>query len=206
MSEKLTLQIRALARTELPAATALLARGMRDNPLHVRVFGRNPVLRQRRLAAFLGNLVPYIQEHGDVLGAFEQRDLVGVLGFIRPGLCRPGLREELRMAQALVFSAPPHVLFRASRWLAIWAHQDPDEPHWHIGPLAVHPDRRRRGIGRQLMQECCLRIEASKAPAWLETDLQINVDFYRSLGFSVRRKIPVLGVSNWFMYRLPPGI
>lgn len=198
-------EIRALTPRALPAAAALLAHGMRDNPLHVKVFGADPDQRQRRLSRFLGQLVVYVHTNGALLGAYDQDELVGVLGMIAPGRCRPGLRDRLRFARALLTRAPPGTLLRMQRWLAAWAGHDPDDPHWHIGPLAVQPAFRRRGVARRLMQQCCRRMDAHGAVAWLETDLAGNAEFYRKLGFVVTRKAPVLGVPTWFMRRSPTG-
>lgn len=196
-------EIRALAVSELPAATTILTVGMSENPLHVRVFGDDPDVRQRRLSRFLAPLVAYVHANGRMLGAFVQGELVGVLGMIAPGRCRPGLRDRLRFARAFAVGMPPVVLWRLQRWLAIWARHDPDAPHWHLGPLAVLPARRRRGIGRRLVMHCCAHMDALGASAWLETDLEINATFYRTLGFVVARKGHVLGVPAWFMHRPP---
>src|SRR5262249_12101019 len=46
------LEIHELALTELPGAAAVLGRGMRDNPLHVRVFGEDPARREASLERF----------------------------------------------------------------------------------------------------------------------------------------------------------
>ncbi|ABE61777.1 hypothetical protein Nham_0919 [Nitrobacter hamburgensis X14] len=50
----LFVDIRALMPGELRAAATTLAHSMRDNPLHVKVFGSDPDRRQRRLLGFLG--------------------------------------------------------------------------------------------------------------------------------------------------------
>ena len=188
---------------ELGAATAVLARGMLNNPLHVQVFGADPDRRGRRLWRFLGPLVAYVHANGMVMGAFAQGQMIGVLGMIRPGRCRPGPWDRLRIARAILASAPPSILLRIHLWLAAWARNDPDEPHWHIGPLAVLPENRRRGVGRQLMQHCCQHLDTLEATAWLETDLEINTGFYRAFGFEVVKKESVLGVPIWFMGRPP---
>lgn len=193
--------IRALGPDELPAAAALLAAGMLHNPLHVKVFGADPDRRQRRLRRFLDPLTAYVHANGEVLGAHVQDELVGVLGMIAPGRCRPGLRERLSFARALLTAAPPPTLLRMQCWLAAWALEDPADPHWHIGPLAVQPEFRRRGIGRRLMTRCVEKVDAAGTMAWLETDLEINAEFYRTLGFVVAAKRNVLGVPVWFMSR-----
>ncbi|TNF18075.1 MAG: GNAT family N-acetyltransferase [Rhodobacteraceae bacterium] len=192
----LPLDIRALMPGDLPATIAILTQGMRDNPLHVTVFGADPMDRRHRLARFLDPLVRYVHANGMMLGAFAQGELIGVLGMIRPGRCRPGAMERLRFARALLPGVPPASLLRIHRWLSAWASNDPPAPHWHIGPLAVLPDYRRRGIGRRLMLRCCQHVDSFAAMAWLETDLEINAGFYRTLGFELVSKKPVLGVPT----------
>jgi ribosomal protein S18 acetylase RimI-like enzyme len=176
---------------------------MGDNPLHVRVFGDEPARRQRRLSRFLRLLITYVHSNGNVLGAYVQGELIGVLGMIQPGRCRPMLRDRLRLGLVLLTSVPPTVLLRIHRWLSGWERHDPLESHWHIGPFAVLPAYRRRGIGRCLMMECCQRMDALKAMAWLETDLEINVTFYQTLGFAMIKQDLVLGEPSWFMSRSP---
>jgi ribosomal protein S18 acetylase RimI-like enzyme len=185
------------------AAAVLLGEAMRDNPLHVRVFGADPVRRQQRLSRFMGPLLRHVQAHGGLLGACAQGDLIGVLGMMQPGHCRPSWPAALRLAAVTVTTNPPGGTWRIGRWLAAWARHDPPEPHWHIGPLAVLPAYRGRGTGRRLMTHCCRRLDSLAATAWLETDLEINVALYETLGFTVIRRERVLGVANWFMRRGP---
>ncbi|MEO7065297.1 MAG: GNAT family N-acetyltransferase [Rhodanobacter sp.] len=195
--------IRALTPDQLDAATALLAQGMRDNPLHVKVFGADPHRRQQRLQRFLAQLVSYVHANGSLLGACLHGELVGVLGMLPPGQCRPTGMETLRMAGAMIMSNPPTTMWRIQRWLSVWARNDLREPHAHIGPLAVAPAWRRCGVGRELMLQGCRHVDTLDVAAWLETDLAINVAFYETLGFAVTRHETVLGVPNWFMRRAP---
>lgn len=201
--ERSPVEIRAVTPDELCTAAAILAQSMRGNPLHVRVFGVDLNGQKRYLSRFLGLLVAYVHSNGEVLGAYVQGELIGVLGMIQPGRCRPTLSGRLHFGFALLTSVPPTVLLRIHRWLAAWERNDPREPHWHIGPLAVLPAYRRHGIGRRLMMHCCQRMDALSAAAWLETDLEINVTFYRTLGFVVVKQELVLGVPSWFMSRSP---
>ncbi len=203
--DEVSVDIRALAPNELRAAATILTHGMLNNPLHVKVFGADPEHRRRRLSRFLGPLVSYVHSNGVILCAFVQGELIGVLGMIRPGRCRPKLADRLRFAPTILTGAPPTTLLRIHRWLSAWARNDLEAPHWHIGPLAVLPEYQRRGIGRRLMLQCCQRMDALEATAWLETDLEINAGFYRTLGFDLVMKKPVLGVPTWFMSRAPIG-
>ena len=198
------IEITELASGEQRAAAAVvLADAMRDNPLHVQAFGADPARRRRRLWRFIDQVVRHVQSHGTLLGAYEQGELIGVLGMMEPGSCRPSHLAALRLAGVVVASNPPVGAWRIARWLAAWARNDPSELHWHIGPLAVVAAYRRQGVGRRLMMHCCRHLDWLAAAAWLETDLAINASFYETLGFATIRHEPVLGVPNWFMCRTP---
>ncbi|MEO6032628.1 MAG: GNAT family N-acetyltransferase [Burkholderiaceae bacterium] len=200
----LAIDITELVSGEQRSAAALvLADAMRDNPLHVQAFGADPARRRQRLWRFIDQLVRHVQSHGILLGAYAQGELIGVLGMMKPGGCRPSGLAALRFAGVIVTSNPPAGVWRIARWLAVWARHDPSELHWHIGPLAVVPACRRHGVGRRLMMHCCRHVDSLSAAAWLETDLAINASFYETLGFATIRHEPVLGVPNWFMRRAP---
>jgi len=190
-----------LRTRDLPAAAALLASGMRDNPLHLAVFGGDSGRRERRLVRLFGALLPLVHSKGLLLGVRVDGALAGVLGMMPPGACRPSWSEKLRFAMRFAPDFQLRGTWRAWRWLRRWERSDPDEPHWHLGPLTVRTDHRRRGIARHLMMHACDLMDAQGQAAWLETDLAQNVDFYASLGFNVMHTEPVLGVSNWFMMR-----
>lgn len=74
------IKTRKLTSDELDTAVAILASGMRDNPIHVQAFGTDPDRRQRRLRPFLSPLLGYVYRRGDVLGAYRDGEMVGVLG------------------------------------------------------------------------------------------------------------------------------
>ena len=194
-------EVRPLVASELPASAAVLAQSMLDNPLHIAAFGEEPDRRLRRLHRFFSPLLAYVDSHGCVLGAFSDSALIGVMGMLAPGYCRPAWRQRMRLGLGVVRSNSPLGTLRIYRWLLAWLRHDPDSPHWHLGPLAVLPSRRRQGVGRALMDRCCQRLDSEGASAWLETDLALNVEFYRSLGFVVEHELAVLGVKNWFMHR-----
>ncbi|MEO9229714.1 MAG: GNAT family N-acetyltransferase [Devosia sp.] len=181
----LPIDIRVLAPAELHTAGMILATGMRDNPLHVRAFGAGPGRRQHRLQRFLGKLLVHVHTHGTLLGADVRGERVGVLGMLKPGWCRLTPLDTLRLAGVIGTGNPPAVTWRICRWLTAWAHNDPSTPHWRVGPLAVLPAWRRRGVGRSLMQQCCQRVDARAASAWLETDLAVNAIFYATFGFLI---------------------
>lgn len=194
-------EIREVPAGEQDAAVALLAAGMRDNPLHVRVFGADRNARERRLRRLLAPMLGHVRQNGRVFGAYSEGRLIGVLGLMGPGRCRPGRIDRLRIGARIAAGNRPRILLRIYRWLRIWERSEPGFLHFHLGPLAVAAPCRRRGIGSRLMMAACAAMDADGAPAWLETDLAVNVDFYQRFGFATVSMKPVLGVPNWFMSR-----
>ena len=193
--------IRRFASDELPHAASVLAAGMRDNPLHVKVFGTGKQRRHRRLRRLIGYVVDYVEGNGMLLGACARGKLVAELGMLEPGRCRPKPVQTLKFALAMAAGNTPAAAWRIRRWLAAWARNDPREPHWHLGPLAALPQWRRQGVGRRLLQYACQHLDARGSTAWLETDRMQNVAFYRAFGFAITWDEAVLGVRNWFMCR-----
>jgi GNAT superfamily N-acetyltransferase len=197
------LEIRELHRDELTVAAELLARGMRDNPLHQRAFSADADRRERALARFFTPVLRQVEANGAVLGAHRGATLVGVLGMAIPGRCQPTLWEALRIVPALIAGDGLGPLLRVLRWTREWARRDLSEPHWHVGPVAVDAPLQGQGIGSALLADFCVRVDREHALAYLETDKPENVRFYERYGFATVGAGPVLGVPNWFMRRLP---
>jgi hypothetical protein len=75
------LTLRELGRAELPEAANLLARGMCDNPIIIRVFRISDTERRvRALERFFVSILRGLHQRGLVCGAFCDGSLVGVCG------------------------------------------------------------------------------------------------------------------------------
>jgi ribosomal protein S18 acetylase RimI-like enzyme len=191
-----------LRRTDLRPAALILGRAMCDNPVNVRAFGVANVERRRQaLERFFRPVLLGLYERGLIYGAYRDNALVGVCGIARPGFCQPTPLEKLRLLPSLVFCNPPGTALRVLNWANAWAHRDPEEPHWHLGPVAIEPCVQRHGIGSALLTAFCVNMDAYGAVAYLETDRRANVHFYRKFGFTVVAEADVMGVPNWFMSR-----
>ena len=88
-------------------------------------------------------------------------------------------------------------------WMRAWGGRDPDEPHFHLGPVAADAGKQGRGIGSALLEAFCTRVDQDAAVAYLETDKAENVGFYARFGFETVAEADVIGVPNWFMRRSP---
>jgi len=193
--------IRELKRHDLPSAVGVIARGMRENPLHIAALGADAELRGARLIRMFTVALQLIHSKGVLLGAFEGDTLVGIAGMVAPGRCQPTLTEKLTTMPRFMPAVGGGALTRVGLWMAAWAEHDLKQPHWHLGPVAVDTHMQGRGIGSALMNEYCARLDRLHVAGYLETDKLVNVAFYARFGFETIDSAPVLNVPNWFMKR-----
>ena len=121
---------------------------------------------------------------GTGLGRLLDLALIGIAGLDH------ALRQALRSVGRTPTPTPP-------------TDEDPDAPHWHLGPVGVLRSRQGSGIGRELMKSFCGRMDAERAAAYLETDKDANVRFYEKSGFQGVGRKDVVGIPCWFMSRTP---
>jgi ribosomal protein S18 acetylase RimI-like enzyme len=197
------LQIRALDAADIAEAVEVIVRGMRDNPNVVAALGQYPGVRHRRLLRLFGTMAAAEVPGRDremLAARGPDGSIVGVCGIVPPGRCQPGLGRQLRLAPSLL-ALGPRSAKSTMKWFGTWSKHDPDERHWHLGPVAVDAHVQGRGIGSKLMQAFCAKMDATGEVAYLETDKDVNVRFYERFGFEVVNQEEVLSVTNWFMIR-----
>jgi ribosomal protein S18 acetylase RimI-like enzyme len=197
------LEVVDLGPAEIPEGVGVCARGMRDNPLHVAAFGSDP---ERRVLALTRLFTAFFSvfEGQEPFGLRRGGRLVAATGVGPPGSCpnRPTAGQRLRFTPT-VLGLGPRTAARMGSWMKTWADHDPDEPHSHLGPLAVDAQLQGQGIGTVLLREYCRRLDAAGQTGYLETDKAENVRFYERGGFEVAGEAEVIGVRNWFMGRPP---
>jgi ribosomal protein S18 acetylase RimI-like enzyme len=194
------LEVGALDETETEEVLDVLTRGMRDNPLHVAAFGGDPEPRRSRFRALMAAAFSVRDFSHALVARREDGVIVGFCGMLPPGDCVPALGQQLRLLPTLL-SMGPGAVGRVMRWMGVWKRHDPEGRHWHLGPLAVDAHLQGEGVGSLMMQVFCAQMDAAGDDAYLETDKEINVRFYRRFGFEVVGQEMVLGVPNWFMLR-----
>lgn len=192
-----SLDFRALDSDDIQIAAALCAQAMLHNPLHVKVFGAQDELRLCRLQRFFPALLSYVYRKGQLEGAFDGSRLVGVMGVLPPHRCTPSMLDGMRMLPTMLYANSMAGWWRLAVWLGTWARLDPTEGHWHLGPLAVDADYRRRGIGSRLFTQALN--DPSDYPFYLETDLLRNVQLYERYGFQVTATPTILKTPCWIM-------
>jgi GNAT superfamily N-acetyltransferase len=193
--------VRELTKKDLSSAVGIVARGMRDNPLHIAALGADAATRGSRLIRMFTVALPVILSKGVVLGAFHDDTLVGIAGMVPPGRCQPSMKEKLMLLPRILPAVGGGAFARVGQWMGTWAQHDLEEPHWHLGPVAVDAHLQGRGIGSLLMAEYCARLDRAHAAGYLETDKPSNVVFYEKFGFQTTGSAAVLNTPNWFMRR-----
>jgi ribosomal protein S18 acetylase RimI-like enzyme len=181
------------------AAASLAARAMADNPLHVAALGPDVRRRIEVMERAFGVLLE--PRHRSLLGAWHQDRLVGMAAFASSDHCQPDPRQVSRVGPALIRAGLHAPLLL--HWLLAWGRRDPATPHSHLGPVAVDPLLRGRGVGSRLLAGYVGRLDVRSETGYLETDRAENVRLYRRFGFHVVTRAAVLGTPNWFMLRIP---
>ncbi len=194
------LEIGALDASEIEEVLDVLARGMRDNPLHVAAFGADPEHRRRSFHRLVAAAFSVKDLSHTLVARSEDGAIVGVCGMLPPGNCLPDLGERLRLLPALL-PIGPRAVGRVMRWMGVWQKHDPNERHWHLGPVAVDAHLQGMGVGGRMLEVFCAQMDAARDDAYLETDKPINVGFYERFGFRTIGEEKTLGVTTYFMLR-----
>ena len=191
--------VRDLTNTDRANAVRVIARGMNDNPIHVAAYGGDAAHRTRVHGRVIGTLFE-VSPSLHLIGAVRDGSLVAVAGAAPPGTCQPTVGARFRLLGTLA-SFGPVTSARVVRWNTCWARHDPDEPHVHLGPVAVDEGLRGQGLGTLLLREHVNRLDAVGVDGYLETDRPEAVPFYQRFGYAVTHRVEILGVPCWFMRR-----
>ena len=198
------LEIGASDPSEMEAVVGVISRGMRDNPTHVAALGEDPGRREKRVRRIFSRVLP-VMGHSLILARHQDGSaILGVLGMAAPGRCQADRKQQMQLTLGLL-PLGPRALSRSLRWVGTWEKRDPEERHWHLGPVAVDAHLQGMGIGSKLMRVFCAKMDAAGEDAYLETDKPENVRFYERFGFEVVGEEEVIGVPNWYMARPAEG-
>jgi ribosomal protein S18 acetylase RimI-like enzyme len=193
------IEIRDACPHELAVVATVLSRAMRDNPLHLSVFGPEQQERERKLKNFFGILLSWMP-HPPWVG-IHNGTIVAVCAMGEPGGCQPIFPQKLKIVRRLAQTCGVVSTSRALRWFGAWSLRDPKEAHWHLGPVGVEPHLQGKGIGTKLIGEWCKLLDSHRAAGYLETDKGYTANFYKKFGFETVSEAEVLGTLNWFMLR-----
>jgi len=198
-SQSDTITVRRMSASDMDAACQVIGLAFADNPNSLVVAAGDRV-KARRMTQTAVRAAKLGRSCSHVLVAEEGALLVGVLNAAEWPHCqlRPG---EVFKTAPVILRALGWALTRQWKITRAWAKHDPRAPHWHLGPLGVHPACQGRGIGKALLGAFLTMVDDQGLPAYLETDVDRNVALYEKFGFRVIAQEHLLGINNRFMWR-----
>lgn len=194
---------RVLTKTDIPAASDVIARAFGEDPLWVYLFPDSAV-RLRLLQRCFRFVVSAGVSSGGAFGAGDP--VAGVALWNFPG--QPGVR----LTASLLGALPPLLLSRFTlavpRVASIFAlfdekqKQYAPEPHYYLQTIGVAPEARGRGYATQLIQPFLDEADGKGMGTYTETVTPENVGLYQHYGFQVMEEIATRqGLTLWIFYR-----
>ena len=191
------ISIESLQVTEIQDAAVIAGRAMAPTPFPMAIFGEREKAERSMKATFK---IIFGRWPGKVFVAKENNHVIGVMRIVEWPRCQMTPLQGLRLMPAMIAMGLATSL-RVLKGRGTWSKHDPKEPHWHLDPLTVVPERQGQGIGSQLLKYFCDHVDKMGRAAYLETDRPENVRLYERFGWQVKEEATVLGVHCWFMWR-----
>lgn len=192
----MNLVLRKYSHADAEHCVSVLADAFVSSPLHVSAFGNARIDQNRRFF----RLALREMFFGQAFIALDDGALCGYVHFRAWPHCLPA-PEEIPNVAATLLKPLGQAVPKFIQWFARWCHLDPQEPHFHLGPIAVAPGKQRQGIGTALMNRYIEELEQERSLGYLETDRIENVEFYKKFGFVVEHEEVVIGTPTWYMSR-----
>jgi ribosomal protein S18 acetylase RimI-like enzyme len=196
------ISIENIKTDEYEEAAILLSRAFIRTPFSAYVAGGADEKARRNLETGFRGMIQ--KKPGQVVVAKDGTQIIGVMRMVEWPQCQNSIPRGLELLPALVFATK--AIRRLLKFRSIWGEHDPKKPHWHIDPLGVLPERQGQGVGSLLLTYFCKHIDKLRMPAYLETDVEANVQLYRRFGYEVIEEEQIFSFNNWFMWRAPKEI
>ena len=181
-----------LEKSDISESSKVLSEAMLNVPLHIAIFQGHGEKERKMIENIFFELLRDFT--GITFLARINRQIVGVM---RMKSCN-GSKVNNECAQT---GDVANLEWRKSYWQNEWARHDPLEQHWHLGPVGLMPSHQGKGIGTKLLSRFCQEVDACLSPAYLETDTDKNVQFYKSFGFEVVKEAEIFDIKNRYMWR-----
>jgi ribosomal protein S18 acetylase RimI-like enzyme len=199
-----SLHVRRMVAADMSAVCEVIGAAFADNPSTLANVGGDTA-RAEQVMRNAVRIAKFGRRWSHALVAVQRDDaIVGALNAAQWPHCQMGTVEKIKTVPSMVAimrGALPRAFTMTSRREA----HDPREPHWHVGPLGVHPDAQGKGVGASLLQAFLSTVDEAGEPAFLETDVERNVIIYQRFGFEVVDSEVIGGVNTQFMWRPPHG-
>ena len=165
------------------------------------------LVRSRGLNRFGMTTAQHLGPKGLLLTARRDGRIVGVGGWVAPGGYPYPLKEQLLQtvgAMRALYPRPASLL-KGLRYLTALEKAHPKEHLWYLQLLCCDPEHQRSGVGGALQEEVLSRCDAEGVGAYLETQNEDNLAYYRRFGWELVDTLrPVRdGPPIWTMRRQP---
>lgn len=180
-----------MEQNDIQHSAKVLSIAMLNNPHHIGVFLGNGEKERLEIEKMFFELFKNLP--GIIFIAKENKKIIGVM---RMKSCIGKVVDEPKKVES-----GNDIEWRKSVWFKEWSTHDPVEQHWHLGPIGVLPTHQGLGVGSILMDIFCKEVDACIATAYLETDYDKNVKFYKKFGFKIVSESEIFGVKNRYMLR-----
>lgn len=201
MTADLRFDERALTERDLNDAAAVASRAFYDDS-YFRYLFPNDTVRARVLPMIFRTQLKHIGPLGKIATIRDERDtIVGVSAWMPPHCFPPSLRVQLAQLPGSLraFYRQLSALRVVGTYLRTLLKVHPKESHWYLMLLAVDPPRQRRGAGTMLVEHGVGLADVEGAGAYLETQKEENLAYYRRFGFELSETLrPLAGGPPYY--------
>jgi ribosomal protein S18 acetylase RimI-like enzyme len=196
-----SITVRKVSIADLSALGKILARAFNDDPMSNWIclqdrHRKERIIRSMNLALHL--VLPFGQ-------IYTTKDQTGAAAWMPPGKTDFGFGQVLMLlSKGIRVTGIRHGISLLIVGLMIGKRR-PKTPHWYLSLIGVEPSFQGKGIGCALLQPILNRCDQDHLPAYLETQKERNVSFYKHRGFEVkeRLKLPYGAPDCFCMLREP---
>lgn len=205
--ERKSLGIRPAAFADARRLGATFARAFNDDPGMHWVLP-NASTRVRRLERFFTVLLARLIDAPARLVLTTREAEAGAI-WAPPGAWKLPIQRIMPAAPGMIGAIGAHGMLRMGLHERHLGTHHPREGHWYLATLATDPAFQGQGMGSALVELVLERCDEEGFPAYLETQNESNVAFYRARGFSVVGKLDFGSHAPpvWLLWREPaePG-
>ncbi len=195
-----------LSKRELRDAALVAARAFHTDPFF-EFLSPNALQRARGLALYGLATVTHLGPSAKLLTARVDGRIVGVGAWIPPGAYPYPAAVQARQAMGIAHALyrVPSSIPKGLKYLMAIDKAHPKDEVWYLQLLVCDPEHQRRGIGTSLQDEVLATCDHDGVGAYLETQKEANVAYYRRFGYEVVSELmPVAaGPKLWTMRRDP---
>jgi GNAT superfamily N-acetyltransferase len=197
----LRLDDRALSRDEMNEAAMVAVRGFYTDPFFI-FLSPKARTRDRGLFLFFRTALVHLGPGGKIVTVRDEDErIVGVSAWLAPGgYPQPLVTQIAGMPGSFrALYRRPRALIDGTSYLNAVAKAHPKVPHWYLYLLVADPEMQRRGVGAMLMNDRLGHIDTDGVGAYLETQKEDNIAYYRRFGYElVSALTPVQGGPSIF--------